>query len=202
MHSTISGVSDYLAEDEFDAFRIAREIIKFLPKQKPSLIPKKVLSPRYNIEELNGIIPSNPKISFDVRELIARIIDDSNFAEFKKDYGKTIVTGWCEIHGYPLGIIANNGVIFSEAANKACQFVQLSNRNNTPILFIHNTTGFIVGKKYEEGGIIKNGAKLINAVSNSEVPHLSLMIGSSFGAGNYAMNGRSYNPRFLFSYTN
>ena len=202
MHSNISGVSDYLAKDEFDAFRIAREIIKYLPEQNPSLIPKKVLSPRYNIEELDGIIPSNPKISFDVRELLTRVIDDSDFAEFKKEYGKTMVTGWCKIHGYPIGIVANNGVIFSEAANKACQFIQLSNRNNTPILFIHNTTGFIVGKKYEEGGIIKNGAKLINVVSNSEVPHLSLMIGSSFGAGNYAMNGRSYNPRFLFSYPN
>ena len=189
-------------EDEFDAFRIAREIIKYLPQQNPSLIPKKVLSPRYSVEELNGIIPANPKISFDVRELLTRVIDDSDFAEFKKEYGKTMVTGWCKIHGYPIGIIANNGVIFSEAANKACQFIQLANRNNTPILFIHNTTGFIVGKKYEEGGIIKNGAKLINAVSNSEVPHLSLMIGSSFGAGNYAMNGRSYNPRFLFSYPN
>ena len=202
MHSNISGVSDYLAEDELDAFRIARDIIKYLPKQKPSLLPTKVLSPRYNILELNGIIPANPKISFDIRELITRIIDDSDFAEFKKEYGKTMVTGWCKIHGYPIGIVANNGVIFSEAANKASQFVQLANRNNTPILFIHNTTGFIVGKKYEEGGIIKNGAKLINAVSNSEVPHLSLMIGSSFGAGNYAMNGRSYNPRFLFSYPN
>ena len=190
MHSNISGVSDYLAEDELDAFRIARDIIKYLPKQEPSLKPTKLLSPRYNILELNGIIPANPKISFDIRELITRIIDDSDFAEFKKEYGKTMVTGWCKIHGYPIGIVANNGVIFSEAANKACQFVQLANRNNTPILFIHNTTGFIVGKKYEEGGIIKNGAKLINAVSNSEV-HLSLMIGSSFGAGNYAMNGRS-----------
>ena len=202
MHSSISGVSDYLAEDEFDAFRIAREIIKYLPQQNPSLIPKKVLSPRYSVEELNGVIPANPKISFDIRELLTRVIDDSDFAEFKKEYGKTMVTGWCKIHGYPIGIIANNGVIFSEAANKACQFIQLANRNNTPILFIHNTTGFIVGKKYEEGGIIKNGAKLINVVSNSEVPHLSLMIGSSFGAGNYAMNGRSYNPRFLFSYPN
>ncbi|MFL2591042.1 MAG: acyl-CoA carboxylase subunit beta [Flavobacteriaceae bacterium] len=202
MHSNTSGVSDYLAEDEFDAFRIAREIIKYLPDQKPSLIPKKVLRPRYNTNEINGIIPANPKISFDIRELITRIIDDSDFAEFKKEYGKTMVTGWCKIHGYPVGIVANNGVIFSEAANKACQFIQLANRNNTPILFVHNTTGFIVGKKYEEGGIIKNGAKLINVVSNSEVPHLSLMVGSSFGAGNYAMNGRSYNPRFLFSYPN
>jgi len=203
MHSKVSGVSDYLAESEIDAFRIAREIIEYLDCGKPHFIPENnFISPKFSTEELLGIVPFNPKIPFDVRELIIRIIDNSDFSEFKKEYGNTMVTGWAKIHGYPLGIIANNGVIFSESANKATQFIQLSNKNNIPILFINNTTGFMVGKKYEEGGIIKSGANLINAVSNSEVPHLTLMVGSSYGAGNYGMNGRSYDPRFLFTYPN
>ena len=204
MHSKVSGVSDYLAEDEYDAFRITREIMSYVAEGKPHFIPKKatIRPPRFPKEEILGVVPENPKTPFDVRELIARIVDDSDFAEFKAAYGNTMVTGWAKIHGYPLGIVANNGVIFSEAANKATQFIQLTNKNDIPLLFIHNTTGFMVGKDYEEGGIIKNGAKLINAVSNSEVPHLSLMIGSSYGAGNYEMNGRSYEPRFLFAYPN
>ena len=149
-----------------------------------------------------GVIPPDPKIPFDVRELITRVVDGSKFSEFKPEYGNTMITGWAKIHGYPIGIVANNGVIFFESANKASQFIQLSNKNNIPLLFMQNTTGYMVGKAYEEGGIIKNGAKLINAVSNSEVPSITLMIGSSYGAGNYGMNGRSYDPRFLFSYPN
>ena len=129
-----------------------------------------------------------------------RITDGSKFSEFKPEYGKTLVTGWANIHGYPVGILGNNGVIFSESANKGAQFIQLSNKNNIPLIFLQNTTGYMVGKAYEEGGIIKNGAKLINAVSNSKVPSITLMIGSSYGAGNYGMNGRSYDPRFLFTY--
>ena len=203
MHSKISGVSDYIAENEIDGIRIVREIVEYLDSGKPHLIPDdNFISPKFSADELLGIIPFNPKTPFDIRELIARIIDNSDFSEFKKEYGKTMVTGWAKIHGYPLAIIANNGVMFSESANKATQFIQLSNKNNVPILFINNTTGFMVGKKYEEGGIIKSGAKLINAVSNSEVPHLTLMVGSSYGAGNYGMNGRSYDPRFLFTYPN
>lgn len=203
MHSRVSGVSDYLAEDEYDAIRIAREIMAFVDVSKPHFVPsEKVLPPRYNPEEILGTVPANIKTPFDVRELIGRIVDDSSFSEFKPAYGNTMVTCWTKIHGYPIGILANNGVIFTEAANKATQFIQLSNKNNIPLLFIHNTTGFMVGKKYEEGGIVKNGAKLINVVSNSKVPHLSLMIGSSYGAGNYGMNGRSYEPRFLFTYPN
>jgi len=131
-----------------------------------------------------------------------RISDGSKFSEFKPEYGSTMITGWTKIHGYPVGIIANNGVIFSESANKGTQFIQLSNKNNIPLIFIHNTTGYMVGKAYEEGGIIKNGAKLINAVSNSEVPHLALMIGNSYGAGNYGMSGKSFEPRFLYTYPN
>ncbi|MBM78249.1 MAG: acetyl-CoA carboxylase carboxyltransferase subunit [Crocinitomicaceae bacterium] len=203
MHSKISGVSDYLAEDEFDGIRIAREIMQIVKPTKPELIPKEdIKEPLHSPEDLLGVIPSDPKTPLDVREVILRICDESKFSEFKKEYGNTMVCGWGKIHGYPIGIIANNGVIFSESANKGAQFIQLSNKNDIPLLFIQNTTGYMVGKAYEEGGIIKNGAKLINAVSNSKVPSVTLMIGASFGAGNYGMNGRSYDPNFLFTYPN
>ncbi len=201
MHSRISGVSDYLAEDELDGIRIARELMEIVNVSKPHFTPKlPIEEPLYDAEEILGVVPANVKTPFDVRELIARIADGSRFSEFKPEYGNTLVTGWTKIHGYPVGILANNGVIFSESANKGAQFIQLSNKNNIPLIFLQNTTGYMVGKAYEEGGIIKNGAKLINAVSNSEVPHITLMIGSSYGAGNYGMNGRSYRPRFLFAY--
>ncbi len=202
MHSKISGVSDYLAEDEHDAIRIARDIMCFVKSSNPHLIPEDFHEPMYDAEEILSVVPANITQPFDIRELITRIVDGSNFSEFKKEYGNTLITGWANIHGYPIGIIGNNGVIFSESANKGAQFIQLCNKNNIPILFIQNTTGYMVGKSYEEGGIIKNGAKLINAVSNSEVPHVTLMVGNSYGAGNYGMNGRSYNPRFLFTYPN
>lgn len=203
MHSRVSGVSDYLAEDELDGIRIAREIMSFIDVGQPHFIPTEpIKSPLFDATELRGVIPVNPKTPFDVRELIARVADGSEFSEFKPEYGSTLITGWTKIHGYPVGILANNGVIFSESANKGAQFIQLSNKNNIPLIFMHNTTGYMVGKEYEEGGIIKNGAKLINAVSNSTVPHITLMIGNSYGAGNYGMNGRSYDPRFLFTYPN
>jgi len=203
MHSRVSGVSDYLAEDELDAIRIARDIMRFVKVEEPHLTPEgKITEPLFPAEDILSIVSANTKVAFDIRELIMRIVDGSDFSEFKPEYGNTLVTGFTHIHGYPVGIIGNNGVIFSESANKGAQFVQLCNKNSIPILFIHNTTGYMVGKEYEEGGIIKNGAKLINAVSNSEVPHLTLMVGNSYGAGNYGMNGRSYNPRFLFTYPN
>ncbi len=203
MHSRISGVSDYLAEDEFDGIRIARELMQFVNVTQAHLVPTEPIEPPlYPPEEILGVVPPNIKTPFDARELIARISDGSRFSEFKAEYGNTLITAWTKIHGYPVGILANNGVIFSESANKGAQFIQLSNKNNIPLIFMHNTTGYMVGKAYEEGGIIKNGAKLINAVSNSEVPHITLMIGSSYGAGNYGMNGRSYHPRFLFAYPN
>jgi acetyl-CoA carboxylase carboxyltransferase component len=203
MHSSISGVSDYLAEDELDGIRLAREIMEFVHVDKPHFVPSKnIQAPKYSSDELLGVVPADIKKAFDVRELIMRIADGSEFSEFKPNYGSSLVTGWMYIHGYKVGVIANNGVIFSESANKGAQFIQLSNKNHIPILFIQNTTGYMVGKAYEEGGIIKNGAKLINAVSNSEVPHLTLMVGSSYGAGNYGMCGRSYHPRFLFAYPN
>ncbi|MFK8008033.1 MAG: acyl-CoA carboxylase subunit beta [Saprospiraceae bacterium] len=203
MHSRVSGVSDYLAEDELDAIKIARDIMRFVKVEEPHLIPKgKIIEPLFPAEEILSIVSANTKVPFDIRELIMRIVDGSDFSEFKPEYGNTLVTGFTHIHGYPVGILGNNGVIFSESANKGAQFIQLCNKNDIPILFIHNTTGYMVGKAYEEGGIIKNGAKLINAVSNSEVPHLTLMVGNSYGAGNYGMNGRSYKPRFLFTYPN
>ncbi|MFK7936047.1 MAG: acyl-CoA carboxylase subunit beta, partial [Saprospiraceae bacterium] len=203
MHSRVSGVSDYLAEDELDGIRLAREIMEFIPQTKPFLTPNyPIQKPLFDASEILGVVPANVKTPFDVRELIMRITDGSEFSEFKPEYGSTIVCGWTRIGGYPVGIIGNNGVIFSESANKGAQFIQLTNKKNMPLLFLQNTTGYMVGKAYEEGGIIKNGAKLINAVANSKVPSITLMIGSSYGAGNYGMNGRSYEPNFLFSYPN
>ena len=203
MHSRVSGVSDYLAEDEFDGIRMAREIMEFIKVEKPhQSAEKQIKPPLFNPEEILGVVPADVKTPMDVRELIMRITDGSEFSEFKPEFGKTMVCGWTKIHGYPVGILGNNGVIFSDSANKAAHFIQLSNKNDIPLIFLQNTTGYMVGKEYEEGGIIKNGAKLINAVSNSEVPSITLMIGSSFGAGNYGMNGRSYDPNFLFTYPN
>lgn len=203
MHSNISGVSDYLAENEHDAIRIAREVVAQLaPPNTHKPAEEKIDEPLYDAEEILGIVPADLKKPIDARELIARIVDGSRFSEFKPNYGNTLVTGYATVHGYKIGIIANNGVIFSEAANKATHFIQLCNRNNIPLLYLQNTTGFMVGRTYEEGGIIKDGAKMINAVSNSDVPTITIMIGASYGAGNYAMNGRAYQPRFLFSYPN
>jgi len=201
MHSTISGVSDYMAEDELDGIRLAREIMANLkqPHQKQS---QEIAEPEYAQEEILGIVSADVRIPFDQRELIARIVDGSEFSEFKPLYGNTLITGYASINGHRIGILANNGVLFSEAANKGAQFIQLCNQNNTPLLFLQNITGFMVGKKYEEEGIIKHGANLINAVSNSTVPAITIITGASYGAGNYAMCGRAYNPRFLFSYPN
>jgi acetyl-CoA carboxylase carboxyltransferase component len=199
MHSTVSGVSDYLAEDDLDGIRLAREIMANIksPKQKPQ---SEIEEPNYDSEEILGVVSADVRIPFDQRELIARIVDGSEFAEFKPLYGSTLITGYAHINGYRIGIIANNGVLFSEAANKGAQFIQLCNQNNTSLLFLQNITGFMVGRKYEEEGIIKHGAKMINAVSNSTVPAITIITGASYGAGNYAMCGRAYNPRFLFSY--
>lgn len=203
MHSRISGVSDYLAQDEYDGIRIARELMAQLPDNQPQYRPQTAVKPPlYDREEILGVVPADIRKPFDARELIARITDGSEFSEFKPNYGTTIIAGWANIHGYPIGILANNGVIFSEASNKAAHFIELCNHRNTPLLFLQNTTGFMVGRVYEERGIIKDGAKLINAVSNSTVPSITIMIGASYGAGNYAMNGRAYQPRFLFSYPN
>ena len=202
MHSRISGVSDYLAQDELDGIRLAREIMETVDSSNGTLPQREVKEPLYDPDEILGIVNPDTKIPYDIREVIARIVDGSEFTEFKAEYGSTLITGWAYIHGYPVGILGNNGVLFSESANKGTQFIQLCNQNNIPLIFLQNITGFMVGRKYEEGGIIKNGAKLINAVSNSEVPAITVMVGASYGAGNYAMNGKAYQPRFIYSWPN
>ncbi|MEW6432015.1 MAG: carboxyl transferase domain-containing protein [Myxococcota bacterium] len=201
MHSRLSGVSDYLAEDERDAIRLAREVVAHLDWRKPAHpLPRVVEPPKYDPEELLGIVSPDTRVPYDPREVIARLVDGSRFSEFKPLYGNTLVTGWAHVHGFPVGILANHGILFSESANKGAQFIQLCNQANVPLVFLQNITGFMVGRSYEEGGIIKNGAKLINAVSNSTVPAITIMMGASYGAGNYAMAGRAYEPRFLFTW--
>jgi acetyl-CoA carboxylase carboxyltransferase component len=203
MHSRVSGLSDYLAEDELDAIRIARDIVSHFNREKPappSLRP--VREPLYDADELLGIASADVRVPFEIREVIARIVDLSEFQEFKLEYGTTLVTGFAHIHGYPIGILGNNGVLMSDSSGKGAQFIQLCNQQDIPLLFLQNITGFMVGRKYEEEGIIRNGAKLINAVSNSTVPAITIMVGGSYGAGNYAMCGRAYEPRFLFTWPN
>jgi acetyl-CoA carboxylase carboxyltransferase component len=201
MHSKISGLSDYLAENELDGLRIAREIVAHLAA-KPSPPRIAVEEPLYPADELFGVVSADVRVPFEVREVIARLVDGSRFEEFKAKYGTTLVCGWAYIHGFIVGILANNGVLISESANKGAQFIQLCNQQNIPLLFLQNITGFMVGRSYEEQGIIRNGAKLINVVSNSTVPAITVMIGSSYGAGNYAMCGRAYDPRFVFTWPN
>jgi acetyl-CoA carboxylase carboxyltransferase component len=210
MHARISGLADYLAEDELDAIRIGRRIVARLNRRKASGLPEPVppfTEPDADVDGLLDLIPSDLKEPFDPREVILRLVDGTGpdnerpFDEFKPLYGASLVTGWARIHGRPIGILANaQGVLFSEEAQKATQFVQLANQADTPLLFLHNTTGYMVGVQYEQGGIIKHGAQMINAVSNSTVPHLSVIMGASYGAGNYGMNGRAYDPRFLFTW--
>jgi len=204
MHARTSGLADYLAVDEHDAIRIGRSIIKNLNWRKAGTAPAADFAePLHDPEELLGIVPTDLKIPFDPREVIARIVDGSEFDEFKPLYGTSLVTGFARLHGYPIGILANaQGVLFSEEAQKATQFIQLANQVDTPLLFLHNTTGYMVGAEYEQGGIIRHGAQMINAVSNSTVPHISIVIGASYGAGHYGMSGRAYDPRFMFSWPN
>jgi len=202
MHARTSGLADYYAHDEADALRIGRRVVARLNwrKKGPGPIAEPV-DPVFDPEELDGIVPGDLKIPFDPREVIARIVDGSDFDEFKAEYGTSLCTGWARIHGYPVGILANaQGVLFSAESQKATQFIELANRSNTPLLFLHNTTGYMVGKDYEQAGIIKHGSMMINAVSNSKVPHLSVLIGASYGAGHYGMCGRAYDPRFLFTW--
>ncbi|WP_051165902.1 acyl-CoA carboxylase subunit beta [Amycolatopsis orientalis] len=202
MHARTSGLADYLAVDEEDAIRLGRGIIKRLnwTKQGPAPEPD-YAEPLFDAEDLLGIVPTDLKIPFDPREVIARVVDGSDFDEFKPLYGPSLVTGWASIHGYPVGILANaQGVLFGEESQKAAQFIQLANQIDTPLVFLHNTTGYMVGKEYEQSGIIKHGALMINAVSNSKVPHLSVLMGASYGAGHYGMCGRAYDPRFLFAW--
>ncbi len=228
MHAKVSGLADYLAEDEHDAIRIGRRIVARLNRSRQaatqadagplngrnagrgastSAVRPAYAAPDANPDDLLDLIPADLKEPFDPREVIARIVDGASagngraFDEFKPLYGTSLVTGWAQLHGHPIGILANaQGVLFSQEAQKATQFIQLANQADTPLLFLHNTTGYMVGKEYEQGGIIKHGAQMLNAVSNSTVPHLSVIMGASYGAGNYGMNGRAFDPRFLFTW--
>jgi acetyl-CoA carboxylase carboxyltransferase component len=199
MHSEKSGLSDYLAEDEMDALRLCRQVVSHLNWDKAGLEPKKISSdPIYNQEELLGILAEDLKSAVDIKEIIARFSDGSKFEEFKPLYGPTMVCGWTSVHGYQVGILGNNGPIYPESAEKAASFIQLCNKRNIPLIFLHNVTGFLVGKDFESQGIIKKGSQLINAVSNSMVPHITIIVGASYGAGTYAMSGKAYNNRFTF----
>jgi acetyl-CoA carboxylase carboxyltransferase component len=203
MHSRVSGLSDYLARDEPDCGRLGRQVIAGLRWRKLGRGPSESdEAPLYDPEELLAIPSLDLKQPLEIREVIARVVDGSRLEEFKPLYGQTLVTGFASIHGFAVGILANNGVLFSEESQKAAQFIQLANRADVPLVFIQNTTGYMVGKAYEQRGIIKDGAKMINAVSNSTVPHITLMAGASYGAGNYGMCGRAYDPRFVFTWPN
>jgi acyl-CoA carboxylase subunit beta len=204
MHSRVSGLSDFLAHDELDCIRIGRQIVAQLNWHKlgsgPTMAPDE---PLYAPEELLGIASADFRVPIDPYEVIARVVDGSRFGEYKRLYGTSLVTGWASIHGFPVGILINaRGVLFSEEARKATEFILLANQTDTPLIFLQNTTGYIVGTAYEQGGIIKDGAKMINAVTNSTVPHITINIGASFGAGNYGMSGRAYDPRFMFAWAN
>ena len=201
MHTSVSGLGDYLARDEMDGIRMCREVMRHLNWRKLGPEPNPEFEePIHNCEDMLGLVSEDLKSSFDVREVIMRIADSSYFEEFKPLYGPTLIAGWASIHGYPVGVLGNNGALFSEAAEKGAQFIQLCNQIDIPLIFLHNITGFIVGTEFEQGGITKNGSKLINAVSNSTVPHISVILASSYGAGNYGMSGRAFGPRFTYTW--
>jgi len=203
MHAKVSGLADHLASDELDGIRTVRRIVAGLGWVKRGPGPSLPADPPvHDPDELLGIASVDLREPFDAHEVLARVLDGSRFERFKPDYGPNLVCGWGSIHGFPVGVLANNGVLFSPESQKGAQFIQLANRRGTPLVFFQNITGFMVGREYEERGIIKDGAKLINAVSNSEVPHLTVMMGASYGAGNYGMCGRAYGPRLLFTWPN
>jgi acetyl-CoA carboxylase carboxyltransferase component len=202
MHSRVSGLADYFATDERDAIRLGRRIVSELNWRKLGPAPTLPADePVYDPDELLGIAPADIRVPFDPREVLARVVDGSRFGEYKEFYGTSLVTGWASVHGYPVGVLANaRGVLFSEEAKKAAEFIQLANQTDTPLIFLQNTTGYMVGASYEQGGIIKDGAKMINAVTNSTVPHITINMAASFGAGNYGMSGRAYDPRLMFAW--
>ncbi|MGN2391469.1 carboxyl transferase domain-containing protein [Pelomicrobium sp. G1] len=203
VHTRVSGVADHLAENDAHALAIARRIVADLNRKKAlPFEPAEPEEPLYPPEELYGVVPTDLRKTYDVREVIARLVDGSRFDEFKSRYGTTLVTGFARIHGYPVGILANNGVLFSESALKGTHFIQLACQRGVPLLFLQNITGFMVGKKYETGGIAKDGAKMVTAVACARVPKFTVIIGGSFGAGNYGMCGRAYGPRFLWMWPN
>src|SRR3954467_3403421 len=199
VHSKISGVTDHLAENDEHALQIVRDIVSTLPKPAaPAWGVDAVVEPVAAPEELYGAVPTDVNAQYDVREVIARLVDGSRFREFKKNYGTTLVTGFAKLHGHPVGIVANNGVLFSESSLKGAHFIELCDQRGIPLLFLQNISGFMVGRDYEAGGIAKNGAKMVTAVATARVPKLTVVIGGSFGAGNYSMCGRAYSPRFLW----
>ena len=203
MHARVSGLCDYLVGDEHECLRRARDIIAHLGWRKLGPSPGPVVEPLEDAEDLLGIISADLKVPFDMREVLARVVDGSEFEEFKPRYGAALLCGWARVHGWLVGILANNqGVLFNEESEKAAQFIQLANQLHQPLVFIQNCTGYIVGRDYEQRGIVKDGAKMVNAVANSTVPHITLMAGASYGAGNYGMSGRAYNPRLVFSWPN
>jgi acetyl-CoA carboxylase carboxyltransferase component len=210
IHTRLSGVADHFAEDDDHALEICRSIIETLPKRRSyrqrSMLENLDVSPPeepfFPTEEIYGILPRSFREAYDVREIIARLVDGSQFREFKTRYGATLVCGFARLNGYPLGILGNNGVLFSESALKGTHFIELCEQRGVPLLFLQNITGFMVGKDYEAGGIAKDGAKLVHAVANTTVPKLTVITGGSFGAGNYGMAGRAYNPRFLWMWPN
>ena len=203
VHTSISGVADHFAEDDHHALSIARDIVGTLNRQHASpVVLQDAAEPLYPADELYGIVPQDTRKPFDVHEVIARIVDGSQFQEFKARYGKTLVCGFAHIHGMPVGIVANNGILFSESALKGTHFIELCNQRGIPLVFLQNITGFMVGKKYENAGIAKDGAKMVTAVACSSVPKFTVVIGGSFGAGNYAMCGRAYGGRFLWMWPN
>ncbi|WP_214110331.1 acyl-CoA carboxylase subunit beta [Acrocarpospora catenulata] len=201
LHARDSGLADHLAADERDALRLGRRIVRRLNWRKLGRAPGPVTAPVYDEDELLGVVPEDLRVPFDPREVIARIVDGSDFDEFKPLYGDSLVTGWAALHGYPIGILANaRGVLFGAESQKAAQFIQLADQTRTPLLFLQNTTGYMVGREYERSGIVKHGSMMINAVANSTVPHITIVLGASYGAGNYGMCGRAFDPRFLFAW--
>src|SRR3984893_2877168 len=200
MHTRISGLGDYFAVDEVDAIRIGRDIVAHLNWRKLGPAPNQSADePIYDAEELLGIASGDPRVPFDPRDVIARVVDGSRFSEYKPRWGTSLATGWASVHGFPVGILGNTrGVLFSEESKKASEFILLANQTDTPLIFLQNVTGYMVGTAYAQGGIIKDGAKMINAVTNSTVPHITINMGGSFGAGNYGMSGRGHHPPVLF----
>jgi 3-methylcrotonyl-CoA carboxylase beta subunit len=203
LHSRTSGVTDHLAADDAHALAICRRIVATLNRTKRvGLALREPRPPALAPEELNGVVPIDRRHSYDIREVIARIVDASEFDEFKQLYGTTVVCGFAHLHGYPVGIVANNGILFSESALKAAHFIELCCQRGIPLIFLQNISGFMVGEKYEAGGIAKDGAKLVTAVACANVPKFTVIVGGSFGAGNYGMCGRAYSPRFLWMWPN
>ena len=203
VHTSISGVADHFAENDAHALNIARDIAANLNRRKSLPVAiRESIEPKYAAEEIYGVVPADTRRPFDIREIVARIVDGSEFQEFKARYGKTLVCGFSHLYGYPVGIVANNGILFSESALKGAHFIELCNQRDIPLVFLQNITGFMVGKKYEHAGIAKDGAKMVTAVACSHVPKFTVIIGGSFGAGNYAMCGRGYQPRFLWMWPN